>query len=368
MTKEIDGKTSKIFNIFLTLFLLIALVGSGFLIYELLLLSSIETLIRYIVVGVLVFIDFCFLLKYRRIVKGKVKKKKKSKNRLFVFFLILYAIICYGLGGVIFYVYQKIDGLNKDSVTYTSSLLVMSSNQATKIDDVSNMKIGILKDSKSPEGYIIPQEIIKENQSKKDFLEFKNPVKKEYREPLAVNEEYKEIEANVEIPKVKICYKMPIRVFGNIDRKILNIYLSIILRNNFGATSYLREELLEKELVVAIGAGREIFKDVVTIEVNVETKYPDEVIPIIKEKMANLELTQEDLKRRIKCNIAALINDFDDIEYVNSNIVDDLISYGKVFDNMYAIYNGLKLKEAKDIISSLDLQYSSTVLLIPFKE
>jgi len=163
MTKEIDGKTSKIFNIFLTLFLLIALVGSGFLIYELLLLSSIETLIRYIVVGVLVFIDFCFLLKYRRIVKGKVKKKKKSKNRLFVFFLILYAIICYGLGGVIFYVYQKIDGLNKDSVTYTSSLLVMSSNQATKIDDVSNMKIGILKDSKSPEGYIIPQEIIKEN-------------------------------------------------------------------------------------------------------------------------------------------------------------------------------------------------------------
>ena len=211
-------------------------------------------------------------------------------------------------------------------------------------------------------------EIINENQSKKDFLEFKNPVKKEYREPLAVNEEYKEIEANVEIPKVKICYKMPIRVFGNIDRKILNIYLSIILRNNFGATSYLREELLEKELVVAIGAGREIFKDVVTIEVNVETKYPDEVIPIIKEKMANLELTQEDLKRRIKCNIAALINDFDDIEYVNSNIVDDLISYGKVFDNMYAIYNGLKLKEAKDIISSLDLQYSSTVLLIPFKE
>ncbi len=210
--------------------------------------------------------------------------------------------------------------------------------------------------------------IIKENQSKKEFAEFKNPVRKEYKEPKTVVEEYKEIEANVEIPKVKICYKMPLDIFGKIDKKLLNIYLSIILRNNFGSTSYLREELLEKELVVAIGAGREIFKDIVTIEINIETKYPDEVIPLVKDKMVHLELTQEDLKRRIKCNIAALINDFDDIEYVNTDIVDNLITYGTVFDNMYDIYNGLKLKEAKDIISHIDLENCSTVLLVPFKE
>ena len=127
-------------------------------------------------------------------------------------------------------------------------------------------------------------------------------------------------------------------------------------------------DLLEKELIVGLGTSREVFNDIVTIDINLETKYPSEVIPIIKEKMNNLVLNEDDLKIRIRCNIAALINDFDDIEYVNSDIVDQLITYGDVADNMYEIYNGLKLKEANDIISKMNLENSSIVLLVPFKE
>ena len=210
--------------------------------------------------------------------------------------------------------------------------------------------------------------IVKENQAKKEFPAFLNPVKKREKEPNTVNEEYLEIEANVEIPKVKISYKMPVSLFSKYDKRLLNIYLSIILRNNFGATSFLREDLLEKELVVGIGAGREIFNDVVTIDINIETKYPNEVIPIIKDKMENLSLNEDDLKRRIRCNIAALINDFDDIEYVNTDIADKLVTHGDICDNMYEVYNNLKLKEANDIISKMDLSNNSTVLLVPFSE
>ena len=210
--------------------------------------------------------------------------------------------------------------------------------------------------------------IIKENQAKKVFPKYMNPIKKVEKEPLNVNVEYEEIEANVEIPKVRISYKMPLSIFGNIDKRLVNIYLSIILRNNFGSTSYLREELLEKELVVGIGASREIFKDVVTIDINIETKYPTEVIPIVKDKMNNLVLNEDDLKRRIRCNIAALINDFDDIEYVNSDIADQIVSHGEICDNMYELYSNLTLGEANRIIDSIDLNNSSTVLLVPFKE
>ena len=161
---------------------------------------------------------------------------------------------------------------------------------------------------------------------------------------------------------------MPKKLFKKYDERLINIYLSIILRNNFGSTSYLREELLENELVVAIGASREIFGDIVTLEVNMETKYPSEVIPKIEEKMHNLTLDEDDLQRRIRCNIAALINDYDDIEYVNSDIADQLITYGEVADNMYEIYNNLKLDEALDIIKLLDLNNSSTIVMVPFKE
>lgn len=210
--------------------------------------------------------------------------------------------------------------------------------------------------------------IVKENQNKKEFVEYKEPVVKREVEPSGVNEEYKEIECNVEIPKVKIAYKMPIEVFGDIDPMLLNVYLSIILRNNFGATSLLREELLEKELVTSIGAGRDIFNGVVSIEVGIETKYPTEVIPMVKEKMNNLTLTKEEIKRRIRANIAALINDYDDIEYVNSDICDGLVLYNKVFDNMYDVYNSLKLKDALNVIDKIDTSDCTTVLLVPFKK
>ena len=84
--------------------------------------------------------------------------------------------------------------------------------------------------------------------------------------------------------------------------------------------------------------------------------------------MHNLTLDEDDLQRRIRCNIAALINDYDDIEYVNSDIADQLITYGEVADNMYEIYNNLKLDEALDIIKLLDLNNSSTIVMVPFKE
>ena len=210
--------------------------------------------------------------------------------------------------------------------------------------------------------------IVKENQNNKEFIEYKEPIVKREDETRGVNEEYKEIECNVEIPKVKIAYKMPIEVFGDIDPMLLNVYLSIVLRNNFGSTSLLREELLEKELVTSIGASRDIFNGLVTIEVGIETKYPTEVIPIVKEKMNNLTLTKEEIKRRIRANIAALINDYDDIEYVNSDICEGLVMYDKVFDDMYDVYNSLKLSVAKEVIDKIDTSDSTTVLLVPFKK
>ena len=159
-TKE---KSGRFINFLLTFFMLIAFLCSGFAIYEIFLLSGIESLIRYIVMGVLALIDLFIFFKVRRYKKGKKKGKRKQRKGLFIFFLLLYSIITFGIGGAIFYIYGKLDSLNKGTVTYTSNLLVMSSNEAQEISDIEDMTIGILGDKKSPEGYIIPHEIIKEH-------------------------------------------------------------------------------------------------------------------------------------------------------------------------------------------------------------
>ncbi|MBR3146470.1 MAG: LCP family protein [Bacilli bacterium] len=147
-------KSRKLLNLIIKIFSIIALGASIFAIYEIFLLSSIENLIRYIVIGILILIDIVILFKF---------KSKKRPKGTYLTFLFFFSLICIGVGIVISYFYGQIDNLNKNKITYTSDLIVMSSNKVKKVEDINNMKIGILSDKKSPEGYIIPKEIIKDN-------------------------------------------------------------------------------------------------------------------------------------------------------------------------------------------------------------
>ena len=146
-------KSRKLLGIIIKLFSIVALAASIFAIYEIYLLSSIEDLIRYIVMGVLILLDIVIIFKFR---------SKKKPKKIYLLFLIIFSLICGGIGVVISYFYGQIDNINKEKITYTSDLIVMSYSKPSKIEDISDMKIGILKDKKSPEGYIIPKEIIKQ--------------------------------------------------------------------------------------------------------------------------------------------------------------------------------------------------------------
>lgn len=170
LENETREKKSKI-KIVLSIFLIIALACSGFAIYEIFLLSSIETLIRYIVIGILILIDIFLFIKVR--VASKKRKKKRNKRIGLISFMVIYSLICFAVGLVIAYLYGQLNNINKGFVTYTSDLVVMSDNAAEEVSDVKDYTIGILKDKSSPDGYIIPQEMIKENK-----LEDDNEIKK----------------------------------------------------------------------------------------------------------------------------------------------------------------------------------------------
>ena len=159
MSKE-KKNVGKVLKFFIFIFSIIALFISFFAIYEIFLLSNIENLIRYILIAFLGFIDLIILVRM-------FKKKKRLKKRYLVF-LIFYSIICGLVGGLIFYIYGQINGINKQDVVYTSDLLVMSSSNINSISDIKDMKLGILSDTKSPDGYIIPREIIDDNKLEDD--------------------------------------------------------------------------------------------------------------------------------------------------------------------------------------------------------
>jgi len=153
------------------LLFILTLLASVFAIYHIFLLDSIENLIRYIIIGIFILIDWILFIKTKRIWKRKTKKE--SRHIVMILFMIFYLLINLMIGLVIFYLYGTVSGINKKWVTYSSSLVVMKDHEASKASDLTDGVIGILDDKKSPEGYIIPQEVIQENKLKE-----KNKVKK----------------------------------------------------------------------------------------------------------------------------------------------------------------------------------------------
>ena len=156
-------KKKKKYRLWLLILTLITILANFFAIYEILLLGPVEEVIRYVVIGIFLLIDLVFFLKMK-----KKRTKKENKAKLLTFFLILYLLFSLFIGIVIMYLYGKIENVNKTYVTYSSSLITMSNNSINKISDIKNKKIGLLNDKTSPDGYIIPRMIIKENELDND--------------------------------------------------------------------------------------------------------------------------------------------------------------------------------------------------------
>lgn len=156
--KEEKTKKTKRGRLWLLILSIIVILTNIFAIYNILLLGPIEETIRYIVIGVFVVFDLLIIFKVR-----SKRKHKDKKVRLLTTLLIFYLLINCAISGIIMYAYGALSSINRDYVTYSSSLVVSSSSEIEDVKDLSNNTIGILSDETSPEGNIIPNEVIDEN-------------------------------------------------------------------------------------------------------------------------------------------------------------------------------------------------------------
>lgn len=139
---------------------------TAYLIYNIAKLSGIEDLIRYIVMALLIVLCIFVLIKY-------IKFKKKNKISKYIIFILIIALIGTGefyASNLISKSVSFIDKLNKDEVTYKSSLIVMKDGNYTTLKKVKNAKIGIISDKDDTEGYVLAQNIIKKDKIDDDNL------------------------------------------------------------------------------------------------------------------------------------------------------------------------------------------------------
>ena len=134
-------REKKLSNKVLLLLFIISIITSVLAIYEIYLFNGVESIIRYIVMGVIALYDFRLFFKIRKINKGNTKKKPKKV--LFGLWLILYSVICFGIAYALNFVYSNISNANKTDVTYTSYLVVMATNGNNDIKTVKDLKIAL---------------------------------------------------------------------------------------------------------------------------------------------------------------------------------------------------------------------------------
>ncbi len=210
--------------------------------------------------------------------------------------------------------------------------------------------------------------IIKKKMSSIKYPEYSNPVKLVEKEPYAVLDRNKTIKCKVELDKAKLVYKMKVSDFKKFDKKKVLMALSIILRSNFGSTSDLKEDLYNKELVTGLFTNYSCIGDYFIVGFNIESKYTDDVIEILKDKMNNLTMDDKTIVRRARANIASMINSYDDIEYVNNNIQTELVVYDELSVNLYNEYKDLTLSDVKYVINNMSFDNYSIVKMIPNEE
>jgi len=252
-------------------------------------------------------------------------------------------------------------------------------------DDIKNIKLGTIENVFDAfyhpvnmfmiiTGNFNPEEavaIVSESMNNFAFSEYSEPVLKSINEPFKINSEYMEREMNVSKSKVVVGFKIPKSNFKSLklSNLELKLYLSFIMRVNFGATSILNEEMKSNGIInKSIGTRLLDVDDYYVQCFFAETDYPDYFSKRIKEVFANLSINEENIKRKVKSAISGLVWLFDNIEAVNMEIQYDIINYGTVITDVYTIYKSLDENTANKIIAKLSKNLCSTNVIKPKKE
>ncbi len=210
--------------------------------------------------------------------------------------------------------------------------------------------------------------IIKENQKNKQYKKWVEPKRKVYDEPLQVVKKKTEIYANVEIPVAHLAVKIPYSSFKGMDEYVLMDLINIVLVSNFGATSLLKEEIVDKNLGITLSAGAYVENDYIVIKVSSRTKYPEQLLPLLKKKLRHLKFDEADILRKVKAEVANLVLGYEDVEDVNDMLSYCLVKYNKIIDNEKEIMEQISLKKIKEVFAKISFKEMTTLIVYPMKE
>ena len=206
-------------------------------------------------------------------------------------------------------------------------------------------------------------EIVRLNQSTKKTISHDVRIKS-VDEKDTVYKKKEIVKSNVSMPYIAHAYKIPLKKFKDIDRKKLNIYLSLIFNILFDETSLFYEYTTENKLL-------ETKIDIDTLDtdnhkafiLSFKSNNYNKIIKEIDNHIMNINISESDLSRKIKSNISSLLYIFDDISNTNKLMLNNLVLYNNLYTDVYDLLKSMNIKELNYIIKNLDLSNKSTLII-----
>ena len=84
--------------------------------------------------------------------------------------------------------------------------------------------------------------------------------------------------------------------------------------------------------------------------------------------MNNIEISETTFERIKKANIASLILEYEDVEFVNNVIQSEILFYGDVIPNLKEIYENINFEDLQKFINCLDFKNKSILILNPLED
>ena len=206
-------------------------------------------------------------------------------------------------------------------------------------------------------------EIVRLNQSTKKTISHDVCIKN-VDENNKVYKKKEIVRGNVSMPYIAHAYKIPLKKFKDIDRKKLNLYLSLIFNILFDETSLFYEYTTENKLL-------ETKIDIDTLDTDTHKAFIlsfksnnyNKIIKEIDNHLMNINISESDLSRKIKSNISSLLYIFDDISNTNKLMLNNLVLYNNLYTDVYDLLKSMNIKELNYIIKNLDLSNKSTLII-----
>lgn len=201
-----------------------------------------------------------------------------------------------------------------------------------------------------------------ENQSKKEFKEFKNIQVKEYKEPDKVVKKEEIINITTNIPKVS--YNIKISNKTKLPTRKFNLYLFIIFSILFDDTSEFDYNCKEENIIT-----NSVYFNLLNCDSHMlislinETNQYQKLLDKIKERLKNIKIDECDLERKKKVLISNELFSFENLEVINDMIVDNIIFENRVEEDIIPMIESLNKEELDEVIKSLDLSNTSTIII-----